>query len=48
MQCLPTLTVTRKETGGIKYAVLQLVYMSSLAYVTALVLHQALRAAGVA
>jgi ferrous iron transport protein B len=48
MQCLPTLTVTRKETGSIKYAVLQLVYMSSLAYVTALVLHQALRAAGVA
>ncbi len=48
MQCLPTLTVTRKETGGLKYAVLQLVYMSSLAYVTALVLHQALRAAGVA
>ncbi len=48
MQCLPTLTVTRKETGSIKYAALQLGYMSGLAYVVALVLHQALRAAGVA
>ena len=48
MQCLPTLTVTRKETGSFKYAALQLGYMSGLAYVVALVLHQALRAAGVA
>ncbi len=36
MQCLPTLTVTRKETGSLKYAALQLVYMSGLAYVAAL------------
>jgi len=48
MQCLPTLTVTRKETGSMKYAALQLAYMSGLAYVAAFVLHQALRAAGVA
>ena len=48
MQCLPTLTVTRKETGSIKYAALQLGYMSSLAYVVALLIHQGLRAAGVA
>jgi ferrous iron transport protein B len=48
MQCLPTLTVTRKETGSIKYAALQLGYMSSLAYVVAFALHQALRMAGVA
>ena len=48
MQCLPTLTVTRKETGSIKYAALQLAYMSGLAYVVALLLHQGLRAAGVA
>ncbi len=47
MQCLPTLTVTRKETGSIKYAALQLGYMSTLAYVAALVLHLGLRAAGV-
>jgi ferrous iron transport protein B len=48
MQCLPTLTVTRKETGSAKYALLQLGYMSGLAYVVALVLYQSLRAAGVA
>ncbi|HET9706333.1 MAG TPA: ferrous iron transporter B [Vicinamibacterales bacterium] len=47
MQCLPTLSVTRKETGGIKYAVLQLGYMSGLAYVAALAVYQGLRAAGV-
>ncbi len=48
MQCLPTLVVTRKETGGLKYAALQLFYMSGLAYVAAFVLYQGLRAAGVA
>jgi ferrous iron transport protein B len=48
MQCLPTLTVTRKETGSVKYAALQLGYMSGLAYVAALILYQSLRAAGVA
>ena len=47
MQCLPTLTVTRRETGGLKYALLQLGYMSALAYVAALVAYQVLRAAGV-
>jgi ferrous iron transport protein B len=48
MQCLPTLAVTRKETGHVKYALLQLGYMSSLAYVVALLVYQGLRAAGVA
>jgi ferrous iron transport protein B len=47
MQCLPTLSVTRKETGSIKYAALQLFYMSGLAYVAALVVYQGLRMAGV-
>lgn len=47
MQCLPTLAVTRRETGGLKYALLQLVYMSSLAYVLALLVHQGLLLAGV-
>ncbi|NOT26146.1 MAG: ferrous iron transporter B [Acidobacteria bacterium] len=47
MQCLPTLTVTRKETGGIRYAALQLGYMSGLAYVVGFVVYQGLRAAGV-
>jgi ferrous iron transport protein B len=47
MQCLPTLAVTRRETGSIKYALLQVGYMSSVAYVAALIVHQGLRAAGV-
>jgi ferrous iron transport protein B len=47
MQCLPTLAVTRRETGGLKYPLLQLGYMSSLAYVVALLVYQSLRAAGV-
>jgi hypothetical protein len=44
MQCLPTLTVTRKETGSVKYAALQLGYMSGLAYVAAFLIYQGLRA----
>jgi ferrous iron transport protein B len=47
MQCLPTLAVTRRETGMIKYALLQVGYMSTVAYIAALVVHQGLRAAGV-
>jgi ferrous iron transport protein B len=47
MQCLPTLAVTRKETGSIKYAGLQLAYMSGLAYVAAFGVYQCLRMAGV-
>jgi ferrous iron transport protein B len=47
MQCLPTLAVTRRETGSTRYAALQLGYMSTLAYLAALGVHQGLRAAGV-
>ena len=47
MQCLATLTVTRRETGSIKYAALQLGYMSGLAYAAAFVVFQALRLMGV-
>ena len=47
MQCLPTLAVTRRETGKTKYALLQLGYMSTVAYVVALIVHQGLRAFGV-
>jgi ferrous iron transport protein B len=46
MQCLPTLVVTRKETGSWRYPALQLGYMSGLAYVMALAVFQGLRAAG--
>ena len=47
MQCLPTLTVTRRETGSGKYALIQLVYMSTLAYVSGLLVYQLLRAGGI-
>jgi ferrous iron transport protein B len=47
MQCLPTLAVTRRETGKLKYALLQLGYMSTVAYVVALVVYQGLHFVGV-
>ena len=47
MQCLPTLAVTRRETGAWRWAVLQFVYMSALAYTVALITYQGLRLFGV-
>ncbi len=47
MQCLATLTMTRRETAGVRYAVIQFAYMSGLAYVAALVVYQGLLAVGV-
>ncbi len=47
MQCLPTLAVTRRETGTLSWAGLQLAYMSTLAYVSALVVYQGMRLMGV-
>ena len=47
MQCMSTLAVTRAETGGFKWAGIQLAYMSALAYTAALITYQGLRAAGV-
>jgi ferrous iron transport protein B len=47
MQCLPTLAVTSKESGSMKFAAIQLAYMSGLAYVSAFICYQALRLAGV-
>jgi ferrous iron transport protein B len=48
MQCLPTLAVTAREAGGTKWALLQLGWMSGLAYLTALVVYQSLVAMGAA
>ena len=46
MQCLPTLAVTRRESGGLKWAALQLGYMSTVAYIAAFIVFQALTAMG--
>lgn len=46
MQCLPTLAVTRREAGGWRWAALQLVYMTTLAWVGGLLTHQALHHLG--
>ncbi len=43
MQCLPTLAVTARESGSWKWAVLQQVWMSGLAYVAALAVFQVMR-----
>jgi ferrous iron transport protein B len=48
MQCLPTLTVTRRETGRARWAVVQFAYMSALAYAFAAVTFQGLRMLGIA
>ncbi len=47
MQCLATLAITRRETGSLKYPALQFGYMSGLAYVTAFLVFQGLRMAGI-
>jgi len=47
MQCLPTLAVTRRESGSIKWAALQLGYMSGVAYIAAFIVYQSLTSMGV-
>ena len=46
MQCLPTLVVTAREAGGVKWALLQLAWMSGLAYIGAVAVYQLMRAMG--
>jgi ferrous iron transport protein B len=48
MQCLPTLAVSRRETGSIKYPLIQFAYMSTVAYVVAAAVRYALLTSGVA
>ncbi|MBC7834776.1 MAG: ferrous iron transporter B [Phycisphaerales bacterium] len=43
MQCLPTLAVTAREAGGKRWALLQLGWMSGVAYVAALIVYQIAR-----
>ena len=40
MQCLPTIAVTRRETGSMKWALVQLGYMTVLAWVSAFITFQ--------
>ncbi len=42
MQCMSTVAVVRRETGGWKWPILQFTYMSGLAYVCAFVVNQVL------
>jgi ferrous iron transport protein B len=46
MQCLPTLAVTAREAGGVKWALLQLGWMTAVAYGAAFVVYQLLAGAG--
>jgi ferrous iron transport protein B len=40
MQCMSTLAIVRRETGGWKWPIAMLVYMNALAYVVALLVYQ--------
>jgi len=40
MQCMSTIAVVRRETGGWKWPIIQLVYMNGLAYVVCLAIFQ--------
>ena len=43
MQCMSTLAVVKRETRGWKWPIIQLVYMTGLAYVMSLIAHQLLK-----
>ncbi|MCH5599977.1 ferrous iron transport protein B [Niabella ginsengisoli] len=43
MQCMSTLAIVKRETGGWKWPMIQLVYMTFLAYVVSLVAYQILK-----
>jgi ferrous iron transport protein B len=46
MQCLPTLAVTRRETGSWKWPALQFVWMSGVAYIAAWITRMAVLSLG--
>ncbi|MNS27450.1 hypothetical protein D3C72_594010 [compost metagenome] len=43
MQCISTLAITKKETNSWKWPIIQLVFMSALAYSVSLVVYQILK-----
>jgi ferrous iron transport protein B len=40
MQCMSTLAIVYRETKGWRWPILQLIYMSALAYVSSLIVYQ--------
>ena len=40
MQCMSTIAIVRRETGGWKWPIFMLVYMNALAYVVSLAIYQ--------
>lgn len=48
MQCLPTLAVTAKESGSVKWAIVQLLWMCGVAYLAALLVYQTFKLLGIA
>ena len=40
MQCMSTLAVVKRETGSWKWAMIQFIYMSGLAYLGSLIVYQ--------
>ena len=43
MQCMSTMAVVRRETGGWKWPAVQFAYMTVLAYVCALITNEVVR-----
>jgi ferrous iron transport protein B len=43
MQCMSTLAVVYRETGHIKWPLIQFAYMSAMAYISALIAYQLLK-----
>jgi len=42
MQCMSTLAIVRKETNSWKWPIIQLIFMTTLAYFTSLIVYQIL------
>ena len=43
LQCVSTVAVVRRETGGWKWPLFQIFYMTGLAYLAAFIVYQAMR-----
>jgi ferrous iron transport protein B len=44
MQCMSTIAVVRRETGGLKWPIIQFVYMTAFAYISALIANKVITA----